>query len=76
MCDFAFSPAEGQMRFGSAFAPLLAEAALIAQSDPASLHAAGDRYEIPEAARPFVRTVAARFDAYLQRGTARHSLAV
>lgn len=76
MCDFAFSPAEGQLRFGSAFAPLLVEAALIAQSDPASLHAAGDHYEIPEAARPFVRTVAARFDAYLQRGTARHSLAV
>jgi len=76
MCDFGFAPAEGQALHGRAFAPLLAEAALLAQAEPAMLCARGDRYEVPEGARPYVRTVAARFDAYLARGAARHSLAV
>lgn len=37
---------------------------------------AGNRVRITEAGRPFVRIAAAAFDAYLARGTARHSVAV
>ena len=36
----------------------------------------GQRVTVTEAGRPFVRLVAAAFDAYLAKGTARHSRAV
>jgi oxygen-independent coproporphyrinogen-3 oxidase len=36
----------------------------------------GRRIAVPQAGRPFVRLVAAEFDAYLRRGQARHSVAV
>jgi oxygen-independent coproporphyrinogen-3 oxidase len=36
----------------------------------------GDRITVTAAGRPFVRAVAAAFDAYLARGMARHSVAV
>ena len=36
----------------------------------------GDRVRVTDAGRPFVRAVAATFDAYLARGVARHSVAV
>ena len=36
----------------------------------------GDRVAVTEAGRPFVRLVAAAFDAYLRRGAQRHSVAV
>ena len=36
----------------------------------------GDRIIVTQAGRPFVRAVAAAFDAYLPRGVARHSVAV
>jgi oxygen-independent coproporphyrinogen-3 oxidase len=76
MCDFGFSAGEALARFGDACRPVLAEAALLAQTDPTSLRAIGDRYEVPDETRPWVRTVAARFDSYLRQGAARHSLAV
>jgi oxygen-independent coproporphyrinogen-3 oxidase len=37
---------------------------------------AGSRIEVTEAGRPFLRLVAAAFDAYLPRNRARHSIAV
>ena len=37
---------------------------------------AGAKITVPEAMRPFVRKVAAVFDAYLQRSEMRHSRAV
>ena len=37
---------------------------------------AGSRVSVTEAGRPFVRLVAAAFDAYLRRGAQRHSVAV
>jgi oxygen-independent coproporphyrinogen-3 oxidase len=37
---------------------------------------AGERVAVTEAGRPFVRLVAAAFDAYLRHGAQRHSVAV
>jgi len=76
MCDFGFSPEEALARFGRACASVLSEAAVIAQTDRDALREKGGSYVVPAGARPYVRTIAARFDAYLARGTARHSLAV
>lgn len=77
MCDFSFCAREAAERFGQAAVPVLAEAALMAEEKPApSLVRQGDRFTVPEARRPLVRLVAARFDGYLARGTARHSAAV
>jgi oxygen-independent coproporphyrinogen-3 oxidase len=77
MCDFSFSAAEAASRFGQAATPVLAEAALLAEEKPeAALVRQGELFVIPEAKRPLVRLVAARFDGYLARGTARHSAAV
>ena len=77
MCDFAFSATEASARFGQAATPVLAEAALIAEEKPeAALVRQGDLFVVPEARKPLVRLVAARFDGYLAKGTARHSAAV
>lgn len=77
MCDFAFSAADASARFGQAAQPVLAQAALIAGEKPqAMLVREGERFVVPDATRPLVRLVAARFDAYLAKGTARHSAAV
>ena len=77
MCGFAFDAREARERFGAAAAPLVAIAAGLAQAgtDPV-LRREDDRFVVPENHRPLVRTVAARFDAYLQTGQARHSVAV
>jgi oxygen-independent coproporphyrinogen-3 oxidase len=77
MCDFSFSAAEATARFGQAAMPVLAEAALMTEEKPhASLIRQGDFFVVPEAGRPLVRLVAARFDFYLATGNARHSAAV
>lgn len=77
MCDFAFSAAEAAARFGQAATPVLAEAALLAEEKPEpALVREGERFVVPQAKRPLIRLVAARFDGYLARGTARHSAAV
>ncbi len=76
MCDFAVSVDEFVRRFGDQAHGLLAQAALLAQSEPDKLVRQADRFVVPEASRPVVRTIAARFDSYLARGGARHSAAV
>jgi oxygen-independent coproporphyrinogen-3 oxidase len=77
MCNFGFDAREARDRFGSIALPLVAQAARLAQdgSDPVLLRD-GDRFVVPEPHRPLVRTIAARFDSYLQTGQARHSVAV
>lgn len=77
MCDLGFSGDELAERHGGRAAPILAEAARMARPGPAHwLDRAGDRFVVREAARPLLRLVAARFDAYLDTGQARHSAAV
>ncbi|MFN3546344.1 MAG: oxygen-independent coproporphyrinogen III oxidase [Mesorhizobium sp.] len=77
MCNFAFDAREAKDRFGAVATPLVAIAAGLAQGgkDPV-LRREDDLFVVPEHHRPLVRTVAARFDAYLETGQARHSVAV
>ena len=76
MCDFAFSVDE-LMALGAEIGPaVVRQAEAIAASQPGRLVRAGDRFVIPPAARARARSVAAGFDAYFGKGTARHSAAV
>jgi oxygen-independent coproporphyrinogen III oxidase len=77
MCDLGFDGPALRRRFGAAADRLIAEAEAVADEDRDGLTertAAG--FAITELGRPFARAVAARFDAYLRRSEARHSLAV
>ena len=77
MCDFAIDLAALADKFGDAAAPYVDEARAVAKAEQDGLcHLAGDRLEIPEPARPFVRIVAARFDAYFGNTAFRYSKAV
>ena len=56
---------------------LAAEArAILAEDAYDFLQPTPDGFRVTEAGRPFLRTIAARFDAYLPKRTAKHSLAV
>lgn len=50
--------------------------ALLAGDDAALVERAPAGLRVTEAGRPFLRLIAARFDAYLPRGAARHSTAI
>jgi oxygen-independent coproporphyrinogen-3 oxidase len=76
MCGFGFSVEALKALFGAGASPILADAALLAGNEPALLQAVDGRYVVPGPARPYVRAVAARFDAYFGAGKARHSKAV
>lgn len=77
MCSYSFSVRELRREFGTAADVLLADAARLKQQDQDNfIRFDGDRFEVSEAGRVFVRTIAAGFDQYLGRGTARHSVAV
>lgn len=75
MCEFGFAKGWLCLRHGNAALPLFDIAnRMVAEGE--YLRKCGDRYEIKEAMRPFARQVAARFDAFLEKGSARHSMAV
>ncbi|MER9095429.1 oxygen-independent coproporphyrinogen III oxidase [Mesorhizobium sp. M0700] len=77
MCDFGFSAIVLVERFGKAGQRLLVRASSTALQDPARLlELDGDRFVVPAESRPFVRSIAAKFDKYFESGTARHSAAV
>jgi oxygen-independent coproporphyrinogen-3 oxidase len=76
MCDFEFSAEELVQRFGDCGQSLLAKATRLAREEPEKLLLDDDRFIMPPTQRPLVRTIAARFDQYLQRGALRHSVAV
>ncbi|TIL82836.1 MAG: oxygen-independent coproporphyrinogen III oxidase [Mesorhizobium sp.] len=77
MCDFGFSATDLVERFGEAGRKLLLQASSIAIGDPARLlELQGDSYVVSAESRPFVRSIAAKFDKYFESGTARHSVAV
>jgi oxygen-independent coproporphyrinogen-3 oxidase len=75
MCDFGFGVEELAQRFGTRSASIVAEAQAMAASDSLVILKDG-RFEILPGARPFARSIAARFDAYFGAGAARHSAAV
>ncbi|WP_184879541.1 oxygen-independent coproporphyrinogen III oxidase [Mesorhizobium sangaii] len=77
MCDFAFSAIDLVERFGDAGQKLLLKASSTALHDPQGfLELQGDSFVVLAESRPFVRSIAAKFDKYLESGTARHSVAV
>lgn len=76
LCRFSLTRAD-IAGFGPAGAALLEEARAIAFTDGDGLvEMNGDVFTVTARGRPFVRTIAARFDSYLAAGAARHSLAV
>lgn len=77
MCDFSFSLTDLQREFGSRIEPIAGEAAWVAANeDDGFVRFDGDCFEITADARPFVRTIASRFDRYLAANKGRHSIAV
>ena len=76
MCDFAFSFDEASTRFGAAAGAVVMEAREMCARFPDVLVRDGASFIVQPQARLHVRSVAAAFDSYLGRGTARHSAAV
>ena len=77
MCDFAFSAIDLVERFGERGQRLLLEASSMALKGPDRLlELDGDCFVVPAENRPFVRSIAAKFDKYLETGKSRHSAAV
>lgn len=77
MCDFAVSATDLDKRFGPLAAPMRKELAAVAADDPDGLtDYSDDSFSVTPTGQPFVRSIAARFDAYLNAGAARHSVAV
>ena len=77
MCDLEFPSAELARRFGAAAKPVLDEAEQIIASDPDHLiERTANGFRITDRGRPFVRTIASRFDIYLSGTKATHSAGV
>jgi oxygen-independent coproporphyrinogen-3 oxidase len=77
LCDFSLSWTDLEARFGEAARPLLGEMAELAACDTDGLTGFdGDQLSITPRGRPFVRSIAASFDAYLFEGEARYSIAI
>tara|TARA_R110002020_G_scaffold14693_8_gene52177 strand:- start:3777 stop:5135 length:1359 start_codon:yes stop_codon:yes gene_type:complete len=76
LCQFALRR-EALTAFGDTGAALFAAACAIAAADEDGIMTAdAECFTVTERGRPFVRSIAALFDAYLGGGTGRHSLAV
>ncbi|MBO6727643.1 MAG: oxygen-independent coproporphyrinogen III oxidase [Rhizobiaceae bacterium] len=74
MCDFGFSTTEMIGRFGPSCGSVLAVAKAIAQDEAFPfLDFTGDRFAVTAEGRPFVRAVAAQFDAYFETGSTKYS---
>jgi oxygen-independent coproporphyrinogen-3 oxidase len=76
MCDFGFAVPDVPTSAGPQRAALLREVADYARQCPDRLSAGPGRFDIPPAAQPYVRAIAAQFDFYFKQGAARHSAAV
>ena len=77
MCDFAFSGRELAETFGEAAEGIIAEARHLASNDSTPMFEQhGDLFVVSPERHPLIRTIAAKFDAYLSHGKARHSAAV
>jgi oxygen-independent coproporphyrinogen-3 oxidase len=76
MCDFGFSATQALSKHGKAAEPILADAQALCASRGDAFERRSDWYVVSEASKPFVRSIAAHFDAYLHSSAARHSVAV
>jgi oxygen-independent coproporphyrinogen-3 oxidase len=77
MCELGFSATDLRRLFGAPAEPLIEQArALVAADGNGLVEATPDGFAVTERGRPFVRSICARFDAYLGTGHARHSRGV
>ena len=77
MCNFAIDVRELEQRFGMASTSLIEEIRMLYAMDPEGLTSFdGQRLAMTERGRPFVRAIAAIFDAYYKGGQQKHSVAV
>lgn len=76
MCDFSFSGREAVQLFGDVGHRIVEEARGVAGTEPDLLEQVGDLFSIRASARSLARIAASKFDPYLSRGEARHSVAV
>jgi oxygen-independent coproporphyrinogen-3 oxidase len=76
MCQYAFSIAELRARFGSAADDVCNDALHASFNEDGFITFDGDTFAITKEGRPFVRTIAAKFDRYIDRGQAKHSSAI
>jgi oxygen-independent coproporphyrinogen-3 oxidase len=77
MCELAFSDSDLEARFGTSALRVIEDARRLCEQDTDGfIEKAPGGFRISERGRPFVRTVCASFDTYLERSTARHSAGV
>jgi oxygen-independent coproporphyrinogen-3 oxidase len=77
MCGFAVDLAAVAARHGAVADTLMEAASVLTPMEHDGLLCwSGHRLGVTQTGRPFVRTIAAAFDAYLRSGIARHSAAV
>lgn len=77
MCDFSVDLDQLKAQFGGLVLPVVAEMRDVARDDQDGfVEFDGDCFSITRQGRPFARLIASQFDAYLNRGIARHSIAV
>lgn len=74
MCDLTFPASELRTRYGRQSDEILLEAqALLAADQDRLIEQDGEAFRVTDRGRPFVRTIAACFDAYLDSTAARHA---
>lgn len=79
MCDFTFPAEELRLRFGDIADPIIAEADALCDAEVPEMLASrgqGAGFQITDQGRIFVRSICAKFDTYLGKGTAQHSAGV
>lgn len=77
MCDLTFSAGSLRRKFGAAADPVIREAEALIETDEHGLVArTADGFVVTDQGRPFIRSICARFDAYLRRSVARHAAGV
>jgi oxygen-independent coproporphyrinogen-3 oxidase len=74
MCDLVFPARELRLRYGTASDEILLEAEALLEADQDRLlERDGEAFRVTDRGRPFVRAIAACFDAYFEGSTARHA---
>lgn len=77
MCDLTFSASSLRRTFGTAADPVVREAeALLETAEDGLVVPTADGFVVTDVGRPFIRSICARFDAYLPRSIARHAAGV
>jgi len=77
MCDLTFPAEDLRARYDGLADRLVGEAkSILAADEDGLLEKTEDGFRITETGRPFVRTICAKFDTYLQQSTAQHSSGV